>query len=66
MPGTVRNADDPLPTAPITSAETSLVIVAFHASLLPFLYIYFSICSLFIAQIFLPFLRFQPASFLHY
>lgn len=38
--GTVRNADDPLPTAPITSAETSLVIVAFHASLLPFLNIY--------------------------
>lgn len=30
--GTVRNADDLLSTAPIISAETSLVIVAFHAS----------------------------------
>lgn len=30
--GTVRNADDLLLIAPIISAETSLVIVAFHAS----------------------------------
>lgn len=69
--GAVRNADDLLPTAAITSAETSVVIVwcpsSFHASLLPFFFLIY-IFHLFLIHCpdFSPFLCFHPASFLHY